>query len=517
MQRSVAICLPGAQHFTGQSGLTINQDTPSNFGQPKLVKQLNFRMQTFEDQANFTNFKVGELANFANTTFKNKATFENGIVSHDLQLSGAIFNGEANFNNLSVGRFFNLSNTPLNMEDFDDRDSQVSHHLPKSGAQFLNSVQFEGVQVGNKLDFTQAQYQYQCPDSNTGANSSNIVPFKLNLAEVSGQAVFTAFQSCTGLDLSQSQVGDLDIRNVTWPQFIAQDLSVMNSTTFVKFQVSNELNLSSADLGSLIVDGNKFWPDPDKSGDTPIYRFNLRNTTYTDINFVKDMGDNKLAYQEFRSGILMDMVAASEYSPQTYQTFKTFLIEKGSAGAATQLEYKRKERERKEILAPQAFSKTSADNPSKNFTPYLRSLFLLCFSGYGEHPEYALGWGMLVVLFGAIFFYFNGSYVEEVKEETPAETADNASTPGSTKANRPARKKNEEQKQTREITGRRKFYSCLLYSAALFFPLALLDFAENWEPASRNKVSFKLYQLIHKALGWIIAPTAVLAFGGWIK
>jgi len=144
----------------------------------------------------------------------------------------------------------------------------------------------------------------------------------------------------------------------------------------------------------------------------------------------------------------------------------------------------------------------------------LRSLFLACFSGYGEHPEYALGWGMLVVLFGAVFFYLNGSYVEEVEDETPDDKRDIANVRNAKADNASDTK---QKKRTREILGRRKFYSCLLYSAALFFPLALLDFAENWEPASRNKASFKLYQLIHKALGWIIAPTAVLAFGGWIK
>jgi len=464
---------------------------------------------TFNDTANFTNFKVGEFANFAKTTFNKDAKFESGVVSRDMQLSGAVFKGAADFNNLSVGRFFNFSKTPLNKDDFDDKT------LPNSGAKFLCSVQFNGVHVGKILDFTQAQYEYQCQIDSAASSVGNQMkePFKMNLAEIEGQAILEEFTSSTGLDLSHSQFGDLDIKvlksaNEENPNtvkldstkingdlymqaihinmFSAQDLAVAGSTTFIDLQVLGDLNLSSANLGSFIInDAKYFWtcaqesntPPSDKCGvvvkEKPI--FNLRSTTYTDINFVA-VDDEKdgsvISYQDFESAqaaFLDAMVAASEYSPQTYRAFEAFLTEKGRSSAAADLEFARKVRERDEVLVPHSL-------------PWWRSWFLYWFSGYGQVSGFAFVWSMLFIVIATIMFKSQGDLFRDKKEATETE----------------------------------KWLYCFFFSFFLFFSFVVLEFAKDWEPKETG-TRFRVYKYSHKMLGLFLAPTAILIFSGLIK
>lgn len=58
-------------------------------------------------------------------------------------------------------------------------------------------------------------------------------------------------------------------------------------------------------------------------------------------------------------------------------------------------------------------------------------------------------------------------------------------------------------------------YNPIWYSFALFLPYIDLGIASKWEPDPRRKWA-RNYKYVHMMLGWILAPIALLAFGGII-
>ena len=59
-------------------------------------------------------------------------------------------------------------------------------------------------------------------------------------------------------------------------------------------------------------------------------------------------------------------------------------------------------------------------------------------------------------------------------------------------------------------------YRPLLYSLDLFLPLIDLGYAKEWTPNQRYKITW-FYSMIHRYLGVILIPIAILAFLGILK
>lgn len=439
---------------------------------------VKFDGTTFKQPARFKNVQFNDIADFRGSIFMEAATFENSIVKRDIQFTDAKFRNEANFKYLSVGRFLNFSNNPLNTEDFmGDEGSKELNEL--KGTIFSGAVNLEGVKVGDVLDFR---------------NASSAELLKISLAEVNGQTLFEKFISPDGLDLSHNHFGDLKIIGQQGKEFAginldatsingdlyiqdvdvtndfsAQDLVAKDSTTFMKLKVNRDLNLSNASLGSFTMSSDQFWTKPDETKNGIIYYLNLRGATYANIGFATLDGD-ELRYQEFKggqAGFLGEMVAASEYSPQAYRTLETFLTEKGRSSNAADIEYDRKVRER-DSLAP--------------WSPaWVLSWFRWVFSGYGKYPWLAFLWSLILITISAVVFWYQEDLTKDQKES-----------PG------------------------KLFFYCFLYSFFLFFTFVVLEFTKDWEP-KKTETSFKVYKQFHKMLGLLIAPTAVLVFGGLIK
>jgi hypothetical protein len=233
----------------------------------------------------------------------------------------------------------------------------------------------------------------------------------------------------------------------------------------MQMTVSDELNLSNASLGYFTIGEKPFWPTLESG------KFDLRGLTYTDIAFATLNKDEDLEYQEFdgkqKQNLLGDMVAKSVYSPQAYRTLEQVMTENGHPSWAADVEYARKVRERDHILA-------------KGSSPWFLSWLLCLFSGYGQRPIYALGWSVAVILLGTWFF------------------------------------RNVDDFETHEKGDDKPTYNPLLYSFALFIPFFDFDFAKSWDPKP-NRTFIIIYKQVHRLLGWIVAPIALLAFSGLIK
>ena len=445
---------------------------------------------TFEGPAWFTNIQVGELADFQEAVFEDTVSFESSTIDRDIQFKGATFEKRVNFDYLFVERFFDFNEVTVHQE--------FSLQYPNVGWPYFEStvfkgpVNFEGMQTANDFDFTNATYEY------------GEAPFKVFLARVDGQALFNGFASPTGLDLSHSTFGDLEIsgkENSTFEQInlestvingdlildklevnalYAKELEVQDKTTITRFRVIDELNLSNASLGFFTMDNRGFWPVPTNQAPN----FNLRGMVYNDIGLVtvreslanatdtngttselKEFQDREL--DEHTWGVLLRMVNQSEYSPQAYRTLGQFLTEKGRPEWAAIVEFNRKDRERREILV-------------EGSGPWFWSWFSYLFSGYGQIPGLALIWSVLVITIGAILYWREQDLL--VMDQSEAKPV----------------------------------YNPFLYSFALFAPFIELDIAEKWEPKPERRVAW-IYKYILKILGWILTPIALLTFGGVIQ
>ncbi|MEP7136799.1 MAG: pentapeptide repeat-containing protein [Chloroflexota bacterium] len=430
----------------------------------KFDADVKFDGATFEKPASFMNITVGNVANFQKAVFKDTVTFESSIIDRDIQFSGAAFAGNANFDYLSVTRFFDFDQTTLE-KDFSFQYPTIGWPYFES-AVFNGPVNFEGMQASNDFDFSNASYTYSA------------APFKVYLAKVNGRASFSGFTAPAGLELSHNQFGSLDIsgnekqkfafihldstkvdsdlnvENITTDEFSAQGFVATGSTTFRQMKVEKNLDISNASLGVFTV-GEEFWLQKSDA-------FNLRGMTYSDIGLVnQELNDDTW-------GVLLRMVQQSSYSPQTYRTLEQFLTDKGHPEWAAQVELNRKIRERDEILW------------EHNTGAWLWSWFLYLFSGYGQIPALALVWSALVIAIGGIMYWKESDLVILAHGDT------------------------------------KPVYNPFLYSFALFVPFIELDIAEKWDPKPDRRVAW-IYKYIHKILGWILTPIALLTFGGIIK
>ena len=416
---------------------------------------------TFEKTATFANIEVGNLADFQGTTFQDYVNFESSIMRRDAKFTDAVFNGKAVFDFIAVDRFFDFNRVKL-AQDF-------SFQYPTLGwpyfeaTEFKGRVNFEGIQATNEFDFTDASYTYLDE------------PFSVTLAKVDGAVKFEGFTAPAGLSLEHNQFGelaisgredqsfafitlastkvngDLSLEKIKTDQFFADGLTVGDTTIFKHVNIVYSLDMSNASIGFFKMDDQFTWPRDPKS-------FNLRGMTYSDIGLVnQELSDSTW-------GVLLKMVEESAYSPEAYRTLAQFLTEKGQPDWAADVELSRKLRERKEILTPRT-------------GPWFWSWFLYIFSGYGQRPDFAFIWSFLVIAIGSIVF--------RKEEDMVILDESNAKPP----------------------------YNPILYSFALFLPYIDLGIASKWDPKPNRKFA-GIYKHVHRLLGWVLMPIALLTFGG---
>jgi len=106
------------------------------------------------------------------------------------------------------------------------------------------------------------------------------------------------------------------------------------------------------------------------------------------------------------------------------------------------------------------------------------SLFLGVFILFGKAPELAALWFLVIVLFGWFMF-----------------------------------RKREKMLAT---VGTERKYRPLLYSLDLFLPVIDLGYAKDWTPNTRYKIT-RIYAVVHRYLGLVLIPIAILAFLGILK
>jgi hypothetical protein len=434
-----------------------------SFGEATADQIADFSGTQFLGEANFTNFRAGSDINFYDAVFANLAIFENVFVERDANFQGSRFDGTANFYYFTAERFSDFSGATFH-QDFQFYYATTAYPYFENTV-FNGPVTFEGMQASEDFELINTSYNY--PDQ----------PFLATVASVDGVVNFRNFTAPAGLQLSDSTFGsfslttgdqadiqfvdltgttiegDLSMEKVNLKDFLAEGMTVGGATTLHEVTISKQLDLRNASIGFLKVD-EKFSPPTDSDS------FNLRGMTYSDI----DLGDQGLTDETWKG--LLKFINDSAYSPQAYQALSQFLTDKGHPDWAAEVELAQKRRERDEVLTPLSGA-------------WFWSWFLDIFAGYGHRPALAFIWSGLVVVTGALIF-------RRREDMCPVEQED-------VQLN----------------------YNPIWYSFALFLPYIDLGIASKWEPSPTRKWA-RNYKYVHMLLGWVLAPIALLTFGGII-
>jgi hypothetical protein len=427
-----------------------------------VERSADFTNASFGQKANFTSFAISNTGIFQGATFHGDAIFENATIGRDFGFYDATFNGPANFDYITVGRFCDFIRTTFN-DEFSFYYTSVAWPYFDE-VTFNGRVDFEGMQVSEDFEVANTSYNY--------AEEA----FDVTVVTVDGAVTFKNFSAPAGLRLSRSHfeslsieteekletefidisetdiANELTIGNIHTKKLSAEGTSVGKSTNLNRVSITQELNMRNASIGFLKIDQQPQWPSDPK-------KFNLLGMNYTDI----DIGKQGLTEETLQS--LLGLVNQSAYSPQSYEALVQFLTDKGHPDWAAEVELAQKRRERNEILT--RFSGA-----------WFWSWFLDIFAGYGQRPVFAFGWSALVIAIGA-FVFRRKEDMSPVGQEAPVE------------------------------------YNPIWYSFSLFLPYIDLGIASKWEPCVERKWA-RNYKYIHMMLGWILAPIALLTFGGII-
>lgn len=433
-----------------------------HFNGASVERSANFTNARFGQLANFKDFAVGNTGTFQGATFNGEVTFENSTIGRDLSFADAAFNGFANFNYVTVGRFCDFIGTTFN-EQFSFYYTSVTWPY-FDGVTFNGPVTFEGMQASEDFEISNTRYNYAEK------------PFPVTVATIDGAVTFTNFSAPAGLLLSRSHfeslsieakdkletefidisetdiANELTIENIHTKKLSAEGATISKSTNLNRVSITQELNMRNASIGFLKIDQQPQWPTEPKN-------FNLLGMHYTDI----DIGNQGLNEESLQS--LLGLVNQSAYSPQAYEALAQFLTDKGHPDWAAEVELAQKRRERDEIL-------------TRLSGPWFWSWFMDIFAGYGQRPVFAFGWSALVIAIGA-FVFRRKEDMCPVSQEAPVE------------------------------------YNPIWYSFSLFLPYIDLGIASKWEPCLERKWA-RNYKYVHMMLGWILAPIALLTFGGII-
>jgi hypothetical protein len=438
-------------------------DQEAYFSGTNIERSANFTNASFGQLADFRDFSVGNTANFGGATFNGEATFENATIGRDVSFSAATFNSPATFDFITIGRFCDFIGTTFN-DVFSFYYTSVAWPY-FDGVTFKGPVSFEGMQASEDFEIANSSYSYLEKE------------FPITLVTVEGAVKFKDFSVPAGLELSRSHfeslsidaqdkletefidmsetdiANELTIGNISMKRFTAEGAMIGKSTNLCNVSITTELDMRNAHIGFLKIDRQPQWPTDPKA-------FNLRGMVYTDI----DIGDQGLTEETLEA--LLGLVDTSAYSPQAYEALGQFLTDKGHPDWAGEVLLAQKRRERNESLAP--FSGA-----------WFWSWFMEIFAGYGHRPALAFIWSGLVVAIGALIFRRKEDMLPVEQEDAKLE------------------------------------YNPIWYSFALFLPYIDLNIACKWEPNPERKWA-RNYKYIHMMLGWILAPIALLTFGGII-
>ena len=423
------------------------------------------------------------------TTFTKGADFELAEISGKLSGDGADFKAKVNFRGIKVGGTCWLEN-----------------------AVFRDEAGFAYANIGDQFSLQEASFTH--PKRNADFYQLNCGGLmNLNGASFFGPANF----------IQTSVKGNL----------MAQDAWFLNETDLARIDGADFHH--NADFGSLQVGGFAFFNGTRFAGSVSFRNAHFQSVFWDEVvwpsgasgfNAVRlewmhyerlrathsftnsEINRSNLQWQqnhvETWTNLQAMLAQHAPYSADVYASLEQFFQRDGDEKVARDVYVESREQERKKVLWTQLAHGPAQDwwGQSKGLALYLESLLLKVVVGHGRHPEWALGWCALFVLFGCYVFRFENMEPEQKWPEV-GKLPHARSWLG-----RLIRRWGLGSKHCR--------YYAFWYSLDMFVPLIELDGTKGWVPRPSCRLAWN-YLTLHRLIGAILIPLGFAAFSGIVK
>jgi hypothetical protein len=445
----------------------------------------------FNGQTTFQEFEtddhfIANEAQFNNT--ESPVELTNLIVGKTLFLEHAVFNGPTNFAFAEIGGDFTVNGSEFNNieNQVNFGDIKVGNNFYLIDAIFHGPVRFTYLEVGQLLDASGAQFKSSTGEVNLGESKVG-TSIMLNRSIIAGpldaryvhvgynfeaqDAQFTNTESGLYAEnmiilelllLKRSTfAGPVDFGHSTVGGYIGAEDTVFSNQDATVF-------LGGMDVGELYLDraviaGKLFITN------TKTKRFNAKDTTWPEgpgmidirgLEYSQELGVNNDKGQG-----LLYLAEQSPYDAKLYTALQEYYIAHGFPAYADFVYRTYKTRE-----GTEGYTWTT--------WRWWWNAFLRIFILYGKVPELAALWFLAIVLFGWFMFRKRAKMFS--------------------------------------LAGTERKYRPLFYSLDLFLPVIDLGYAKKWTPNTRYKI-IRIYSVIHRCLGLVLIPIAILAFLGILK
>lgn len=535
-----------------------NSEYAANFNDMNIGKDFDFRSANFNGKANFSQSVINEHMNANDTVFGNSnenISFENLFVGETFFLNRAVFNGPASFKDAHVGKHF-----VANEIKFDNPDASVGFDMMYVGmSTYLNSAVFNGgvsfnrfkgenffsaddaqfnntehtadfirMEVNDFISMNRSVFNSPVDFRQVVVNADfNLIGSKFNGSEkeamfqdmiIGKNLNFSESVLKSKVDLGQTRVGNsilfkkaviggpIDLRYVRIGQNLeatdAQFNDIEEGAYFENMEVMDNVLINQAKFagpadfnyihvgGSIIANDSQFYKPANFSNmaigkhvfinrsvfadsvnftSTSLKGFLANNTTFPQDSGMIDV--RGLTYTELdvkdavSGGRFIFLLNQSYYSGRAYKALEDYYRLEGFPSYADEIYINYKFRE-------------TTDGLTFTSWQWWWNIFLGGFIIFGKGPELALIWFVLIVGFGYLMFRKKEKMAAKIETDKP--------------------------------------YKPFLYSLDLFLPIINLGFANVWSPKPENRIT-KIYAVVHRYLGLILIPIAILAFLGIIK
>jgi Pentapeptide repeats (9 copies) len=440
---------------------------------------LSCHICTFEGPVSFEGVKAEGSADFEYAKFNDSVTFKDASIGGDLRMIGSLFKSTADFTRLHLGSDLCLDEATFLGPAFFNHGSLKFLLMGNTSFRRTGEINFDNLKLGEdalvRAFFCRpVRWNYAEAKGIYYKGSRFYKSFGFNSNKASNSISFQDTDFDGQFVCRENKIGDdLDIHGAHFKSIKFLSKSQTADTSGKRDELDSRFD---ADFSRTKVGGIARFNRATFDGSVSLERIDFRDLDITDIKLPtkkRTTHSSDATVKYFHAGpveeakTLLTFVDNAEYDEGLYIGLEQFLKGRADLEQADAVFIRGQERAKDERLQPFSFA-------------WIRSWILDVVTAYGRQPGRTLAAGAGVVLVGAIVFW----------------------------------RKEDMEVTDRKFEGRK--YNPIWYSFDLFVPVIQVEAASVWAPKP-DKLRKWLYLRIHRLLGWILVPIAIVAITGLLQ